>query len=109
MLRSFRSRHQQKEVDIKIVMKLEVTCRQFCGLVCARHVIIHLNLNFDLQWISSVSERNRGSKEIQTSQCNMTQNSWWTNDRKQMSHCDVDLRQVNKSMIDWFSKNVAKL
>jgi len=64
MLRSFRSRHQQKEVDIKIVMKPKVTCRQFCGLVCARHVVIHLNLNFDLQWISPVSERNRGSKEI---------------------------------------------
>ena len=71
--------------------------------------IIHLNQNFDLQWISPVSERNRGSTEIQTCQCNMTQTSWWTNDRKQMSHCDVDLRQVNKSMIDWISKNVVKL
>jgi len=37
MLRPFRSRQQKKEVDIKIAMKLEVTCRQFCGLVCARH------------------------------------------------------------------------
>ena len=28
---------RKKEVDIKIVMKLEVTCRQFCGLVRAGH------------------------------------------------------------------------
>jgi len=48
-------------------MKLEVTCRQACFVEWCVQEIIHLNFNFDLQWISPVSERNRGSNELKIS------------------------------------------
>jgi len=72
------SGHQKKEVDIEIATQLEVTCRQACFADLCVQDIIHLNLNFDLQWISPVSERNKGSKVTWTSQGSMASNLWWT-------------------------------
>jgi len=82
MSRSLRWGHQKKEVDVKVAMNLEVTCRQACFVDWCVQDITNLNLNFDLQWISPVSKNKQGRKETCKSQGNMTANSWWTNDRK---------------------------